>query len=79
MGSAFTQQDLRCAGSQAGLGAKGQGAKGHGWSRASTELSSGLTPEGGVVSRWKFTAGDTSLLWHVCKETSSHLFFHRDF
>lgn len=46
---------------QAELGAKGQG-----WSRASAELRSLLTPEGGVVSRWKATAGDTFLLWHIC-------------
>lgn len=52
-----------CAGSQAELGAKG-----HGWSRASTELRSVLTPEGGVVSLWKATAGVTSLLCHICKE-----------
>lgn len=67
-----------CTGSQAELGAKG-----HGWSRASAELRSVLTPEGGVVSRWKVSAGDTSLLWHVCKERTwrqAHVyFFHRDF
>lgn len=62
-----------CAGSQAELGAKE-----HGWSRASAELRSVLTPEGGVVSCWKATAGDTRLLWHICKERTlkqTHIHF----